>query len=77
MGRLLLMLIIVAWIGWTIYREVTYHALKRLLNGLDHPELWLPRRERQAHARKLLRREDDEYAQQLIEKTTRYIQEGK
>ncbi len=35
--------------------------LRRRIAGLDEPELWLPRRERRAHARKLLRREEDQY----------------
>lgn len=42
--------------------------LRRLIKGLQEPELWLPRRERRAHARKLLQREDDEYQQQFINK---------
>jgi len=42
--------------------------LRRLIRGLQEPELWLPRKERQAHARKLLQREDDEYQQQFINK---------
>lgn len=42
--------------------------LRRLIKGLDEPQLWLPRKERHAHARKLLQREDDEYQQQFINK---------
>lgn len=77
MGRLLLVLIELLLVAWAIFVTVRYVQLKRLLNGLHEPELWLPRRERQAHARKLLRREDDEYTQRIIEKTTQYInQEG-
>ncbi len=35
--------------------------LRRRIAGLDEPELWLPRRERKAHARKLLLREEQQY----------------
>lgn len=42
--------------------------LRRLIKGLDEPQLWLPRKERHARARKLLQREDDEYQQQFINK---------
>ena len=42
--------------------------LRRLINGLEDPVLWLPRKERHAHARKLVQREDDEYQQKLIDK---------
>jgi len=68
--------ITVLWLAYTIYVTVRYIRLKFLLAGLEEPELWLPRRERRAHARKLLRREDDEYTEQLIEKTTRHLREN-
>lgn len=71
MGRLALMVIVLVWLGWTIYSTHQYLHFKRLVEGLHEPELWLPRRERRAHARKLLRREDDEYIQQLTEKIMR------
>lgn len=76
MGRIALMVIVILWISWTIWATVMYFHYKRLAEGLHEPELWLPRRERRAHARKLLRREDDEYTQQLVEKTMRNLQEG-
>lgn len=57
-----LILLIVAVIGlWASNR-----SLRRRMEGLDEPELWLPRRERRAHARKLLKREDEEYMQQQL-----------
>lgn len=58
---LLLVVVVVVLIGVNA-------RLRRLIKGLDEPELWLPRKEQQAHARKLLQREDDEYQQQLINK---------
>lgn len=48
--------------------------LRRRMRGLDEPELWLPRSERRAHARKLLKREDDEYEQRMIARLTDVIQ---
>lgn len=75
MARFILMLVVVGIIVWAIYATVRYLHYKRLMEGLHEPELWLPRRERQAHARKLLRREDDEYTQQLVERTMRNLQE--
>jgi hypothetical protein len=45
----------------------------QLMRGLDEPELWLPRNERRAHARKLLRREDEQYIQKMIERQTSFI----
>lgn len=39
-----------------------------LIEGLERPELWLPRKEREERARKLLKREDDEYQQALVER---------
>lgn len=59
--------------GWAGYREVAYRGLQRRLRGLSEPVLWLPKRERQEHARKLLQREDNEYTQRIIEQTTQYL----
>lgn len=49
-------------------------SLRRRMRGLNEPELWLPRRERRAHARKLLKREDEEYEQQMIARLTAAMQ---
>jgi hypothetical protein len=73
MIRLVLMIVVVLWISWTIYATVDRFRLKRRIAGLHEPELWLSRSERRAHARKLLRREDDEYTEKLIERTTQSI----
>ena len=48
--------------------------LRRRMKGLDEPELWLPKAERQAHARKLLKREDEAYEQQMIARLSEAIQ---
>lgn len=76
MGRLIAMLMEMGLLAWAIYVTVDRFRLKRLLGGLKEPELWLSRRERRLHARKLLRREDDEYTQRIIEKTMSQYQEG-
>lgn len=76
MGRVLLMLIVVVWIGWTIYATVGFFSLKRLIAGSENPLFLLSRHDRRERARKLLQRQDDEYSQQLIEKTMRHLQEG-
>ena len=47
--------------------------LRRRMKGLDEPELWLPRAERRAHARKLLKREDEAYEQEMIERLSGVI----
>lgn len=60
--------LVLALIVVCIVLVITNARLRRLVKGLDQPELWLPRKERQAHARKLLKREDDEYQQQFINK---------
>lgn len=72
MGRALALLFLVVVLPLAVYAVIAtirYSKLKLLLEGLDNPELWLSKSERREHARKLLRREDDEYTQKLIEKT--------
>jgi hypothetical protein len=66
----LLIALIVAVI-WLAYDNA---RLRRRIKGLDEPELWLPRSERRAHARKLLKREDEEYQQQMIARLTAAMQ---
>ena len=63
---------ILAMIATTLWLQK--RELKRRIDGLEEPELWLPRKERQAHARKLLAREDTEYADRQQEKYERYLQ---
>lgn len=70
---LLIVIILVGLIFYAATLTIKHRELKRLLEGLEKPELWLPRRERRAHARKLLRREDDEYTQKIIERTTLHL----
>lgn len=61
--------VVVVALALLVAALITTNArLRRLIKGLDEPQLWLPRKERQAHARKLLQREDDEYQQQFINK---------
>jgi hypothetical protein len=60
-------------IAWGIFYTVRYHLFRKRVQGLKEPELWLPRKERQAHARKLLKREDDEYDQKFFERMDNYI----
>ena len=43
-------------------------SLRKRMKGLEEPELLLPRRERRAHARKLLAREDEQYMQEKIDR---------
>jgi hypothetical protein len=69
----LLLLIGAPWIVYTVWITVQYSRFKRLVRGLKHPELWLPKTERQAHARKLLHREDEEYEQKMMERLTNYM----
>lgn len=49
--------------------------LSRRIKGIDNPVLWLPRKERRAHARKLLKRFDDEYDIRQQEKLTNLIRD--
>lgn len=60
--------VVLALIALVVALVAVNARLRRLIKGLQEPELWLPRKERQAHARKLLQREDDEYQQQFINK---------
>lgn len=48
--------------------------LRKRMRGLEEPELWLPKAERQAHARKLLKREDEEYQAKMIARLTEVIE---
>jgi hypothetical protein len=55
---LLLALIVTAGI---IFLTIRCISLTKRMRGLNRPELWLPRRERQDYARELLARERDIY----------------
>lgn len=70
MIRFIAALIEFSLIVWALVAPFWIIALKRRMAGLHEPELWLPRKERRAHARKLLAREDDAYIEQLIRKNT-------
>lgn len=61
------------WLIIAISLTVYIFALRRRMRGLNEPELWLPRRERREHARKLLRREDEQYITAMIERQTGII----
>lgn len=60
--------VVLALLLFVVALIVANARLRRLIKGINKPELWLPRKEQHAHARKLLKREDDEYQQQLINK---------
>jgi hypothetical protein len=69
-AALIVLIVAVIWLAFDNAR------LRRRMKGLDEPELWLPRSERRAHARKLLKREDSEYEQQMIARLTEVIAAG-
>lgn len=75
MGRFIVTLVALAQMGWTVYVTYAYFEFRRRAAGLDKPQLWLPRRERLAHARKMLQREEDDYNQFLLDRTTNYLKE--
>lgn len=84
MIRFLLLLAFLAWMAYTVSLTLNNIHLRRrlkeqqeLMDGLHEPELWLPKREREAYARKLLAREEDDYIQQQIMKNTTYINQTK
>lgn len=54
----LLILVLVVVIAALVFHIID---LRRRIASLDEPELLLPRSERRAHARKLLRREEEQY----------------
>ena len=54
------------WMLIVAFLLVIVVAQRRKMRGLDQPELWLPRKERQAYARELLARERGEYEQETI-----------
>lgn len=58
---------------WAVWATIAWASLKRRMQGLHEPELWLSRKERRAHARKLLAREDEQYRQRLFEEQTEYL----
>ena len=64
----------IALVVAVIWLAVDNARLRRRIKGLDEPELWLPRAERRAHARKLLKREDEAYEQQMIARLTAAMQ---
>lgn len=76
MGRFIVVILDLAINCWAVVSTVMWVRLRRQVNGIDHPEFWLPRSERRAHARKLLRREDDAYTQRMVEQAMRNLQEG-
>lgn len=74
--KYLLMLDTPFWLIVSSTLTVYIFSLRRRMRGLNEPELWLPRRERRAHARKLLKREDEQYQQQMIEHLTDIVNQG-
>lgn len=61
-------LIIIALVAYIV-------ALRRRMRGLNEPELWLPKKERQAHARKLLAREQDQWENQQLEQYNQLLKQ--
>lgn len=58
---LLAVLGLLALVLYSVWVTLSRQAWKRKVKGLNDPVLWLPRSERQAHARKLLAREQEQY----------------
>jgi hypothetical protein len=54
--------------GIAIGYPIAYYRLKRRVAGLKEPELWLPKRERRAYARKQLERRDEQYMEDFYRK---------
>lgn len=63
------------WLAIIIGQLVYIVSLRKRMRGLDEPELWLPKKERQAHARKLLAREESEYQERMLQHFTEVIGE--
>jgi hypothetical protein len=76
MGRFIAVILDLLLDGWAVYVTIRFIQLKRLIAGSSNPIFLLSRRDRRAHARKLLQRQDDEYVQKIIEKTYNHINEG-
>lgn len=53
----LVLIVLIILVAMSIYAVI----LRRRLKGLENPVLWLPRKERRAHARELLKRAREEY----------------
>lgn len=69
---LVVILALVALVAYAVYATVKFRDRDRLIKGLSNPVVWLSRKERREHARRLLDREQDEYdqkRQQQIETT--------
>ncbi|SHW53742.1 Uncharacterised protein [Mycobacteroides abscessus subsp. massiliense] len=64
---LLAVLGIIALVAYSVWVTMSRDMWKRKVKGLDDPVLWLPRSERQEHARKLLAREQEQYDMQRQE----------
>ncbi|MBF9350598.1 MULTISPECIES: hypothetical protein [Mycobacteroides] len=64
---LLAVLGIIALVVYSVWVTMSRDMWKRKVKGLDDPVLWLPRSERQEHARKLLAREQEQYDMQRQE----------
>jgi hypothetical protein len=75
--KYLLMLDTPFWLLVSSTLTVYIFALRRRMRGLKEPELWLPRRERRAHARKMLAREEEQYRQQVLEELDSFINKRK
>jgi hypothetical protein len=73
---LVVALALIALVVAVVWLAIDNARLRRRMKGLDEPELWLPRAERRAHARKLLKREDEAYEQQMISRLTEVINRG-
>ena len=63
----------IVWIVIIALLVIYIFSLRRRMRGLKEPELWLPKKERQAHARKLLQREEQQYQEQMLEHFTEVI----
>lgn len=61
------------WVIITTVLVLVILSQRRRMRGLNRWELWLPRKERRAHARKMLKREQDQYDQEVISRLSRSI----
>lgn len=63
----------IVWIAIIALLVFYIVSLRKRMRGLKEPELWLPRKERQAHARKLLAREEQEYQERMLQHFTEVL----
>lgn len=73
MIKAILLLDDIGYIAIIVVLSIYCLSLRRRMKGIDDPVLWLPRKERREHARKLLKREDEVYEEQMIARLSEAI----